>query len=193
MATGFMGGTFDPIHVAHLIIAEEALDRLGLDRVVFIPAARPPHKSVRGLSPIEDRLAMVRLAIEGNARLGVSDIETRRAGKSYTVETVHELREKFGVDGELHFIIGADSLTQFFTWKDPEELLEECRFVVAPRPGVDVEDADPRIRDRAVILDMPAFEISSSDIRERVGHGRSIRYMVPAAVQAYIKEKTLYS
>ncbi len=193
MAIGFMGGTFDPIHIAHLIIAEEVADRLGLARVVFIPAARPPHKCEREYSRFEDRMAMVTLAVEDNPRLAVSDIERRREGPSYTIETVRELKDEFEDAEELYFIIGADSLTQLLTWKDPEALLSECTFVVAPRPGVEIADADPRIRDRTLVLDMPSFEIASSDIRERVRLGRTIRYLVPPRVLAYIEEENLYT
>lgn len=193
MAIGVMGGTFDPIHMAHLVIADEALEAFGLDRVIFIPSARPPHKSVEAVSPIEDRLEMVRLAIAGDARLEVSDLEARRPMPSYTIETIRELRREFGGRETLYFIMGADSLTQFFTWKDPEHLLSACEFVVVPRPGVAIDEADERIRQKAHILNAPTLEISSSDIRERVRSGRSIRHLVPPEVSEYIREKKLYS
>ncbi len=193
MAIGLIGGTFDPIHVAHLVIAKEALEAFGLDRVIFIPSARPPHKPAGDVSPIEHRLEMVRLAVAGDQRLEVSDLEARRPMPSYTIETIRELREEFGEDETLYFIMGADSLTQFFTWKDPEDLLHACEFVVVPRPGIGMEDADDRIRNRALTLDAPMLDISSSDIRERVRRGRSIRHLVPPEVSAYIAEKKLYS
>ena len=193
MATGLIGGTFDPVHIGHLIIAEEALDLVGLDTVVFVPSARPPHKRADALTPIEARMEMVSLAVRGNPRLAVSDIEVRRARPSYTIDTVREFRRELG-DGEtLHFIMGADSLTQFFTWKDPLELLEACEFVVVPRPGVDISSGDRRILSRARVLETPLIGVSSSDIRARVREGRSIRYLVPQAVRAYIEEKNLYS
>ncbi len=137
MATGLMGGTFDPIHIAHLIIAEEALDLLGLSRVIFVPSARPPHKSGDDVASVEHRLEMVRLAIDGNPRLALSDLEVRRPEPSYTVETVRQFRRELGEHEKLYFIMGADSLAQFFTWKDPLELISSCEFVVVPRPGVD--------------------------------------------------------
>ncbi len=193
MPVGFMGGTFDPIHVAHLIIAEHVLDRLDLSRVVFLPSARPPHKRDDEIAALSHRLEMVRLAIEDNPRFQVSDLEARRPDRSYTIDTIRRLRSEHADEGELHFIIGADSLAQFLTWKDPLDLLSECRFVVAPRPGVSFADADPRVLDRVILLDMPAFEISSSDVRERLRQGRSIRYLVPDEVRAYIGEKNLYS
>ena len=193
MATGIMGGTFDPIHVAHLTIAEEVLTTFGLDRVVFMPSAQPPHKQAQDVTPIEHRLEMVRLAVSGDPRLDVSDLEARRPTPSYTVETIRELRLELGEDETIYFIMGADSLTQFFTWKDPEDLLSSCEFVVVPRPGVGIECADERIRGKAHILDSPTLDISSSDIRERVRRGESIDHLVPPDVSAYITEKKLYS
>jgi nicotinate-nucleotide adenylyltransferase len=188
-----MGGTFDPIHVAHLIIAEAALEALSLREIVFIPAARPPHKGGACVTPVEDRLEMVRLAIEGNPRLTLSDIESRRETPSYTIDTIREFRAGLDAGEGIYFIIGADSLVEFFTWKEPEKLLDECTFAVVPRPGVSMEDADPRIREKAVILDAPELEIASRDIRERVREGRTIRYLVPAEVESYIDRKNLYT
>ena len=193
MATGLMGGTFDPVHIAHLIIAEEALDSLGLDRVIFVPSARPPHKNGDDVTSVEHRLEMVRLAIGGNPRLELSDLEARRADPSYTIETVRQFRRELGDDEKLYFIMGADSLVQFFTWKEPTDLLAACEFAVAPRPGVEPDGADPRIRAKAHLLDAPLIGVSSSDIRERVRAGRSIRYLVPPPVFTYIEEKNLYS
>ena len=193
MATGIMGGTFDPIHVAHLMIAEEALREFDLDRVVFMPSAQPPHKQVQEVTPIEHRLEMVRLAVAGEPRMGVSDLEARSPAPSYTIETIRRLRVELGEDETIYFIMGADSLTQFFTWKDPEDLLTSCEFVVVPRPGVAIEGADDRIRNKAHILDSPMLDISSSDIRERVRRGESIDHLVPPEVSAYISEKKLYS
>ena len=193
MATGLMGGTFDPIHIAHLVIAEEALDLLGLDRVIFVPSARPPHKSGDDVTSVEHRLEMVRLAIDGNPRLALSDLEVRRSEPSYTVETVRQFRRELGEHETLFFIMGADSLAQFFTWKDPLDLVSACEFVVVPRPGVGPGDGDPRIMEKTHMLDTPLIDVSSSDIRERVRTGRSIRYLVPEGVIAYIREKNLYS
>lgn len=193
MAIGLIGGTFDPIHIAHLIIAEAALEALSLREVVFVPAARPPHKDEDGVTPVEHRLEMARLAIEGNPRLAVSDIEARRQSPSYTIDTIRELRAEIDTGEEIYFIMGADSLVEFFTWKDPEGLLAACTFVVVPRPGVSTVDADPRIRENTIVLDAPELSIASRDIRERVRRGRTIRYQVPAAVETYINEKKLYT
>ena len=193
MAIGLMGGTFDPIHVAHLAIAERALEALDLDRVIFIPAALPPHKSAEAVSSFEHRLEMVRLAIAGDDRLEVSDLEARRPLPSYTIETIRELRREFGDEETMYFIMGADSLTQFLTWKDPDALLSACEFVVVPRPGVAIDDAEDRVRERAIVLDVPTMDVSSSDIRERVRRGESISHLVPPEVSTYIVEKKLYS
>lgn len=193
MATGLIGGTFDPVHIAHLIIAEAALETLSLREVVFVPAAKPPHKGGISVTRVEDRMEMVRLAIEGNPGLTLSDIEARRRTPSYTIDTIREFRSSLGAGEEIYFIIGADSLVEFFTWKEPERLLESCTFVVVPRPGVSMDDADPRILEKALVLDAPRLEIASRDIRERVRSGRTIRYLVPAEVESYIDRKHLYT
>jgi nicotinate-nucleotide adenylyltransferase len=192
MATGLMGGTFDPIHIAHLVMADQAVGQLGLARLLFVPAARPPHKQGDGLAPFEDRLEMVRRAIAGHPRLAISDIEARRPGPSYTIDTVRALARE--LPGEaLTFVAGSDSLAQLAAWKLPDELLTECRFVVAPRPGFSISDVSPRFRDRVFTLDMPSLDVSSRDIRERVRRGASIRYLVPPDVEAFIREKNLYT
>mgnify|MGYP006296125667 CR=1 FL=1 len=193
MSTALFGGTFDPIHTAHLIIGQEAVERLRLDRLVFVPAARPPHKPDSRITDPAHRLEMVRLAIAGDRRFEVSSLEADRGGRSYTIETIRLFRRRLAEGEKLFFIVGADSLAQFLTWKDPENLLSECEFVVAPRPGVDLDEADPGVRARMSTLDAPSLEISSSDIRARVRSGRSIRYLVPEAVESYIREKSLYT
>lgn len=193
MAVGLLGGTFDPIHMAHLIIAEEVIDRLSLSGVVFIPAARPPHKPDTELTPVGERIAMVKLAIAGNTRLTCSDVETRRPGKSYTIETLKEIRAASEMGERIYLILGADNLSEFFTWKEPEKLLSECELAIVPRPGFDLSDADARIKEKATVIEMPSFGVASRDIRERVRLGRTIRYLVPTAVENYIREKNLYS
>lgn len=192
MATGLMGGTFDPIHIAHLVMADQAVGQFGLARLIFVPAARPPHKCGDAVAPFEDRLEMVRRAIAGRPHLTVSDIEARRPGPSYTIDTVRAVARE--LPGEaLTFIVGADSLAQLAAWKLPDELLTECRFVVAPRPGFSIDDVSPRFRDRVFTLDMPSLDVSSRDIRDRVRRGVSIRYLVPPEVEAFIREKKLYT
>jgi nicotinate-nucleotide adenylyltransferase len=188
-----MGGTFDPIHIAHLIVAELALDLLGLKRIVFVPSARPPHKNESDVSAIEHRLEMVRRAIDGNPRLSLSDLEVRRPEPSYTVETIRQFRQELGPDERIFFIMGADSLAQLATWKEPDELAASCELVVFRRPGVGPDEADPGLGKTVRVLETPLIEVSSSDIRERVRNGLSIRYLVPDRVIAYIEEKNLYS
>jgi len=193
VATGLIGGTFDPIHVAHLIMAEEALEQCALDRVLFVPAPRPPHKYEGDLSPFVDRLAMVRLAVTENPRLDVTAIEARREGASYTIETVQAIRSELDPDETISLIIGGDSLEQFRTWKDPDRLLTEVELIVARRPGSCDDVVDRRVMENARFLEMPLLGISSTDIRRRVCEGRTIRYMVPETVRSYISEKSLYS
>jgi nicotinate-nucleotide adenylyltransferase len=193
VSTGLIGGTFDPIHIAHLIMAEEALQQCALDRVLFVPAPRPPHKRRGNLSSFTDRLAMVRLAVTDNPRLEVTDIESRREGASYTIETVQAIRSEIGDGESIALIIGGDSLEQFLTWKDPDRLLSEVGLIVARRPGSRNDHVDARVMGSVRFLDMPLLGVSSTDIRDRVRGGRSIRYLVPENVRSYITEKNLYS
>jgi nicotinate-nucleotide adenylyltransferase len=188
-----MGGTFDPIHIAHLVIAELSLDILGVSRIIFVPSARPPHKPGSEVSPVEHRLEMVRLAIAGNPRLSLSDLEVARPEPSYTVDTIRQFRRELGESERLFFLMGADSLAQLSTWKEPHELAASCQLVALPRPGLDASAVDPRFTGVVRMLDTPLIDISSSDIRARVRDGLSIRYLVPDAVRAYIEEKNLYS
>jgi len=199
---GVMGGTFDPIHYGHLVTAEEAVYQFELDSVLFIPSARPPHKTgVKSSSPA-DRLKMVELAIEDNVTLGASTLEIERAGPSYTVDTLRELHGQYGSEAMLFFITGADAILEILTWKEPETVLSESVFIAATRPGYPLrklQDALPALNSRGEpaianvrVMEVPALAISSTDIRERVGSGRPFRYMVPQAVWSYVCEKGLY-
>ena len=202
MKLGVMGGTFDPVHIGHLVMVEEAMSQFGLDHVVFIPSARPPHKPVVESSPPVERLRMVRFAIEGNENLSVSDMEIEREGLSYTVDTLHELHRIHGEDTRLYFVIGADALLEILTWKEPAELLAQSKFIAATRPGYSLEniyqalpelDSRGRLPEKNVLeMRIPALDISSTDIRERVAGGRSFRYLVPESVWSYIIDKGLY-
>jgi len=199
---GVMGGTFDPVHNGHLVTAEEARFQLGLDGVVFVPSARPPHKEAAGCSSVDDRLVMVGLAIEGNDRFSVSTLEIEREGPSYTVDTVRQLRADHGGDPEFFFITGADAVLEILTWKDPEELLSECMLVAATRPGYTLERLEEALPGRnsrgepaigrVRVLEVPALAIASTDIRDRVSGGRPFRYMVPEKVWRYVAERGLY-
>jgi nicotinate-nucleotide adenylyltransferase len=187
---GIIGGTFNPIHYGHLFIASEAKESFDLDRVVFVPCHQPPHKSESGLADGEDRYRMVLLAVESNPDFVVSSAELDRGGKSYSIETVDEFQEKYGADSRIYFIIGMDSLGELSTWKDIEKLARRCQFIVAVRPNWEYECSpwDEVCR----LMEIPGLEISSTDIRERVKNGRSIKYLLPEVVEEYIYAHKLY-
>ncbi len=195
---GVMGGTFDPVHVAHLIIAEEARVRLGLEEVVFIPAGQPWLKAASPVSPAEARLQMVRLAVSSNPFFRVSDMEVARQGPSYTVDTLQALHEELGVGAELYFIIGFDSLADLPRWKEPQRILQQCTLVLFPRPGQamslldETERTLPGVKAKARVMEGPVMGISSTEIRHRVAEGLSVRYLVPADVEQFIAERGLY-
>lgn len=189
---GVLGGTFDPIHVGHLISAEGVRTELDLDRVIFVPAAMPPHKSAPEVSDARHRLEMVRIAVEGNPAFEVSELELRRGGTSYTIDTVRQLKAEFGAGVELFFLMGGDGLLEITTWKDYRSLFEECVVVVFPRPGLDLSQVDPAIRRRVRVVPTCEVGVASRDIRTRVRDGKSIRYLVPPGVEAYVHAKNLY-
>jgi nicotinate-nucleotide adenylyltransferase len=199
---GVMGGTFDPIHIGHLVTAEEARFQFHLEKIVFIPSAHPPHKTDETQSPAEDRIRMVELAVEGNPAFTVSDMEVQRPGLSYTIDTLHELHRMYGAETEIYFVTGADAILEILTWKNPEELLMEGRFIAATRPGYplkklsaalpELDSAGEETMKRVYAMEIPALAISSTDIRKRVAEGRPFRYLVPKEVWAYIKERGLY-
>ncbi len=198
---GLFGGTFNPIHHGHLIIARSVRERLELDRLVFIPSAKPPHKQDERLAPAEARLAMVRLAVEGEPGFNVDDVEIRREGPSYTVLTVEAYHQRAGTSVELFWLIGGDTLPELATWYRIEDLVGMCRFVTAVRPGFESPDLTslmerlplPRVRQlESDILETPCIDISSTEIRRRIADGRSIRYLVPERVRDYVDEQGLY-
>ncbi len=196
-ARGVFGGTFDPPHMGHLVLAEAARSELGLSEVVFMPAAQPPHKQGRAISSTEDRVAMVRGAVENNARFALSTLDAERPGPSYTVELMRHLREVWGDTVTIYFIMGLDSLVELPTWHLPDELMGLVTFAVVARPGyyvdmASLERALPGIADRVIFVPAPLIGISSTAIRERVREGASIRYLVPRPVERYIYEKRLY-
>ena len=195
---GILGGTFNPIHLGHLITAQDALEQLGLERVIFIPSATPPHKVVDKLASARDRLQMIKLAIRGNDWFNVDDIEIKRGGKSYSVDTLTELKRR-DPRAMFYFIIGADSLRELHLWWEAQRLVSLCTFVTVPRPGFEPKPVvDPRLggatrrRLRQQVLRGHACDIASRDIRARVASGRSIRYLVPDAVRLYIVRRRLY-
>ncbi|PWH18923.1 MAG: nicotinic acid mononucleotide adenylyltransferase [Ardenticatenia bacterium] len=198
MRLGILGGTFDPIHFGHLLAAETAREQLRLDRVVFAPAAQPPHKQGQPISPIEHRVAMVWLAIVNNLYFLLSLVDVERPGPHYTLDTVRLLRAEYAIDAEeTYLVIGADSLTQLPTWHEPRQLIRLCRLAVVTRPHhlVDMAALEhdlPGITERVDWVEMPALDIASSDLQRRVRAGRSIRYQAPEAVMRYIAEHCLY-
>ncbi len=194
---GILGGTFDPPHMGHLILAEEARDQLALDRVLFVPAGDPPHKRGRRLTPVEHRLTMVALAIADHPTFYLSRVDADRPGPHYTVDMVRILRAQFPPSTELYFLMGFDSLADLPNWHRAEELVAMCQLVALTRFDVKIdwdylEQRLPGIRERVRILDMPELEIASHVIQQRVREGRTIRYQVPAAVEAYIYKHRLY-
>ena len=195
---GVLGGTFDPPHVGHLWLATLAADTLELDRVLFMPAAQPPHKEGQIVSRPTDRLLMTRLAIAPDPVLELTAIEMERHGPSYTVDSVAELAARHGPEVQLFLIMAADSLAQIDTWREPDELLERIEWAVGPRPGVPLparSALEARFGDRAArihLLDGPSLDVSSSEIRRRVAVGHAIRYLVPRGVEELIVDRGLY-
>jgi len=191
MDVGLFGGSFNPPHVAHLIVAEIARDQFGLDEVWWIPNATPPHKSHDELAAVEDRLAMTRRAIADNPAFRLCDIEVRRSGVSYTVETLRALQEQHP-DTDFGLLLGSDSLDYFAEWHRPDEIADRVPLVVYKRPGVIDEVAAPRFANHVRFVSAPVMEVSGTEIRSRCRKGRSIRYLVPDAVRTYIDDNGLY-
>ena len=191
MDVGLFGGSFNPPHVAHLIVAEIARDQFGLDEVWWIPNATPPHKSHDELAAVEDRLAMTRRAIADNPAFHLCDIEVRRSGVSYTVETLRALQEQHP-DTDFGLLLGSDSLDYFAEWHRPDEIADRVPLVVYKRPGVIDEVAAPRFANHVRFVSAPVMEVSGTEIRSRCRKGRSIRYLVPDAVRTYIEDNGLY-
>ena len=187
MNIGIFGGTFDPVHWGHLIIGGYVRDALALDKVVFVPSMVSPHKQERGAAEPADRLAMLKMAVEGADGFEVSDIEISRGGVSFTVDTLSEFH-KLSPGCHLSLLIGADNCAEFSSWRDPERIRSLARLVVMTRPGTPMEGAP----EGGEIIRVPEIRISSSDIRVRVAEGRSIRYLVPDRVAGYIQSHHLY-
>lgn len=187
---GILGGTFDPPHVAHLIVGESALDEAGLDEVLFVPAFQPPHKTGLPGASASQRLTMTRLAIRGNRRFKCLDIETKRRGVSYTVETLEELTAETP-RAEFVLLLGADSFIDFPGWNSPGRIVQIARLLVYPRTGFSIPPDSPFLR-HADMLSAPMVEVSSTMIRRRVAMGKSIRYLVPDAIHRFIHSHGLY-
>jgi nicotinate-nucleotide adenylyltransferase len=192
MRVGLMGGTFDPIHIAHLVLADQAREQLALDGVLFMPAGDPWRKGQREITPAEHRLAMTRLAVDGREGFKVDDLEVRRRGPTYTVETLQELRRRYGPESQLFLLLGEDALTDLPFWRDPEGIAAEASIVVAPRADFEMPEVPFKLG-RLLRIEMPAFDISSTDLRRRAQQGRSLRFLVPDPVIEYIDRHGLYN
>ena len=198
MNIGVMGGTFDPIHNGHLIVAEETKAQLNLAEVLFVPAGQPWLKPNSPVSAAEHRVEMVRLAIANKPYCRLSTMEIERAGYSYTVDTIAELKSELGAGDELFFILGWDSLAQLPLWKEPSRLIRMCRLVAVPRPGYPIPDLKfmepkvPGLSQRVILMDKPEIDIDATEIRNRVAQGLSIRHLVLEPVERYIKQYRLY-
>lgn len=198
---GLMGGTFDPVHYGHLVVAEEVYSVLDLAEMLFVPAGQPPHKPNRVVTGAQHRLAMLELAIVGNPHFSISRVDLDRPGPSYTVETLRLLREQWGELTALYFVIGWDSLEDLLTWYDPAGILQQLSYLVAVRrPGYNERDGYrdslearlPGIKQRLLVVPAPQFDISSTDLRQRAAEKRPIKYQVPESVEQYIKQYKLY-
>ena len=193
-AVGVMGGTFNPIHIGHLVTAEEALYAFSLREVVFVPAGQPWQKD-RDVADAEHRYLMTVIATASNPHFRVSRMEIDRPGPTYTIETLRRMRGELG-DVELYFITGADAILQIITWKDPREVMSEARFIAATRPGYDLDRLEKELPegfgDRVHVLEIPALAISSTDIRRRIAEDRPVRYLLPEGVARYVEKNRLY-
>ena len=214
MRLGLFGGTFNPIHYGHLRSAEEVCEALGLTRLWFIPAGEPPHKAAQGITPFAIRLEMTRLAVGDHPVMSVSDLEGRRPGRSYSIETLRQIRQEVGPTWELYFILGLDAVLEIATWKDYQDLFTLCHFVVLDRPGYDrhllgevlLREVHPQFRPltgeqgfqhptghKVIFQETTLLDISGTTIRKLVRQGRSIRYLLPEAVRRYIIKQKFYT
>ena len=199
MKIGVLGGTFDPIHIGHLKVAEAVTTSLTLDEVIFMPAGQPWLKINNAISPAEHRLQMMRLALAGRANFRLSTMEIERPGPTYTVDTMAELERQLGEGDELFFILGWDNLTQLPQWHEPSRLIKLCRLAAVPRVDfsppdlASLEAAIPGLEQRVILLEKPRIDVNASEIRRMVRDGLSIQDLVPEVVERYIKEHKLYA
>ena len=191
MRVCIFGGTFDPPHIGHLLIAQTVCEAENFDKILFMPANRPPHK--KNISGVEDRLAMLNSAREGNPNGEISDLEIKRGGVSYTIDTLKALKPSIiREEDDLFYLIGSDSLLELIHWKKPRDILKNCNVVVAIRPGFRPSDIPAWILHRIQFANIPRFEISSSNIRTRWRENKTIRYLVTLPVWEYINQNQLY-
>ena len=188
MRIGILGGTFNPVHIGHLLLAEEVFHSLYLDRVIFIPCFLPPHKDEHDVAPALDRLRMTQLAVSDNPNFTVSDMEIKRKGKSYSIDTLKELKKTLKPNTELFFIVGSDASSYLKKWRDVLELFKLAKFVMAQRPGYRLK----KIYKDIITLKIKAIDISGYEIRCRIKRKESVRYLVPEPVRQYLEKKGLY-
>jgi len=190
---GLFGGTFDPVHTGHLILAEFIREAAGLSKIYFIPTKIHPLKNNRHIQTAQHRLKMLEMATGDNPDFLISDFELQQPGTSYTIDTVKSFRQQYPPDNfELYFLVGADNLDQFHLWKQPDELVKLCQFILFGRPGYEISAGANSYASTFRFIEAPLLEISSTEIRKRVRQGLSIRYLVPPGVEDYIKKHTLY-
>lgn len=196
---GVLGGTFDPVHNGHLMIADEVRKQLDLGEVLFVPAGLPWLKCNRPVAAAYHRLAMVRLAISNRPHFKLSTVDIDRSGPSYTIDTIADLLPRLGTGAEMYFILGWDSMTGLAQWREPGRLIQMCRLAAVPRPGYPPPDLEaleqviPGIRQRVVLMGGPEIDISATDIRQRAARGQPIEHLVPGSVEKYIREHGLYN
>ena len=193
MKVCLFGGTFDPPHLGHLIIAQTIFEAENFDQIVFVPAYQPPHKNRMNISPVNQRLEMLNIAIKENPNFIMSDLEIERKGLSYSIDTIMEYKKQNNLNSnELFYLMGSDSLRQFKKWKDPKMIIDESRVIVAIRPGFRPSDIPNWILAKIQFASIPRIEISSTTIRERWVNDKTIRYMVTESVWQYINKNKLY-
>ncbi|MCK5594842.1 nicotinate-nucleotide adenylyltransferase [bacterium] len=192
MRIGIIGGTFNPIHYGHLVSASEICDKFKLDKVIFVPSALNPLKNASNLAEAHHRLNMIKLAIADDPRFEVSDIEIKRGGTSYTIDTIKTFVKDYGKDVNIYFIIGADAFLEINSWASPDALLKMCKFIVTTRPGYDIKEAKPVFKKLIKVMKITCLKISSSDIRERIKTGAPIKYLLSEKIENYIKKHKLY-
>jgi nicotinate-nucleotide adenylyltransferase len=193
MRIGILGGTFDPIHLGHLRLAEEAIERFELEQVKLVLAAIPPHKSQVGITEVKHRWNMLLLACEENPRLVASSLEIERTGPSYTIDTLREIQAGVPPGTQIHLLMGTDSGVELQSWKDHDEILKCARVVIATRGGQTHRRLPDELEDRVERLNMTLMDLSSTQLRELARQGRSLRYLVPEEVRKYILDHRLYS
>ena len=193
MKTCLFGGTFDPPHFGHLIVAQTIFEAEHFDRIVFVPAHTPPHKIEAKISPVDDRIRMLKIATKDNPNFIISDNEIKRGGVSYSIDTILSYKEEAKIEtNDLFYLIGSDSLKQFETWKEPKKILKECKLIVAIRPGFRPSDIPNWILARIQFANIPRIVISSTQIRQRWSDNKTIRYMVTQPVWQFINKNKIY-